>query len=505
MTDETQSRTPPQRLDYQRRRQWVINLLRRLKQRRGGLLIAAIILALVGILAAVYARSSGWSAWVSGIAFILAGLGAGGALLITMRVLGKESAEDGIELSQDEKRAERDAKRARILVLWCLLCGTAALVLYSLGQTAPSGRARFLLFAVLALEGAAGFAFGALAGFLFGIPRSLRGQQPEPKPQPPAQTNPTPNPTAAPGSATPSTALQPATASSGADYASNTNLEEISDWLTKIIVGFGLINLREIPGKLRGLAAYFSSLWSCGPGCVPIPDSVSLAILIYFSVCGFFLAYLLTRLILPAAFRRAESSAAEKELVQAKQAKVQVKEALSDAGALSGQVKDALQQARESVSIAVEARQRVNELLAKPSFPFTVQARALINKGSESDLTYALSLLDEAIASDPKAFIAYLEKGRALRRLAKLKNEDTQLLQQALEAATRSRELAPPDYYPAFYNMACYKALLGMPVAEVAADLKRAIEINPKLKAGVPQDDDLKSVLDKPEIQALLS
>ena len=310
MTDETQSRTPPQRLDYQRRRQWVINLLRRLKQRRGGLLIAAIILALVGILAAVYARSSGWSAWVSGIAFILAGLGAGGALLITMRVLGKESAEDGIELSQDEKRAERDAKRARILVLWCLLCGTAALVLYSLGQTAPSGRARFLLFAVLALEGAAGFAFGALAGFLFGIPRSLRGQQPEPKPQPPAQTNPTPNPTAAPGSATPSTALQPATASSGADYASNTNLEEISDWLTKIIVGFGLINLREIPGKLRGLAAYFSSLWSCGPGCVPIPDSVSLAILIYFSVCGFFLAYLLTRLILPAAFRRAESSAA---------------------------------------------------------------------------------------------------------------------------------------------------------------------------------------------------
>ena len=176
-------------------------------------------------------------------------------------------------------------------------------------------------------------------------------------------------------------------------------------------------------------------------------------------------------------------------------------------------------EARESVSIAVrKRRQRVNEVrsaasgvaklkqeMSKPSFPFTVQARALINKGSESDLTYALSLLNEAIASDPKAYIAYLEKGRALRRLAKLKNRIPQLLQQALEAATRSRELAPPDYYPAFYNMACYKALLGMPVAEVAADLKRAIEINPKLKAGVPQDDDLKSVLDKPEIQALLS
>jgi len=41
-------------------------------------------------------------------------------------------------------------------------------------------------------------------------------------------------------------------------YSGNTNLEQISDWLTKILVGVGLTQLREIPGQVQRLATQCS-------------------------------------------------------------------------------------------------------------------------------------------------------------------------------------------------------------------------------------------------------
>src|SRR5215469_6559661 len=42
-------------------------------------------------------------------------------------------------------------------------------------------------------------------------------------------------------------------------YRPSTSLEQIADWLTKIIVGVGLTQLNHIPGKLDALAAYIAS------------------------------------------------------------------------------------------------------------------------------------------------------------------------------------------------------------------------------------------------------
>ena len=39
----------------------------------------------------------------------------------------------------------------------------------------------------------------------------------------------------------------------------NTNLTEISDWLTKIIVGLGLINLKQIPSLTKRAASLLAS------------------------------------------------------------------------------------------------------------------------------------------------------------------------------------------------------------------------------------------------------
>lgn len=85
----------------------------------------------------------------------------------------------------------------------------------------------------------------------------------------------------------------------------NTNLEQISDWLTKILVGVGLVQLGSIIDSVSRLADYVGA---------PLGDAAAgpafaLSVLVYFFVVGFLLAYLWTRLNLTGAFARAEASA----------------------------------------------------------------------------------------------------------------------------------------------------------------------------------------------------
>lgn len=134
---------------------------------------------------------------------------------------------------------------------------------------------------VLAVEmwSLATYAAGFGIGFLFGIPRVLQSDNP---------------------------------GAAGGSYIQrvNTNLEQISDWLTKIIVGLGLVQLQQLPGFLKGI-----SLWAAAS--LPLGRDTSLtqvaafatAFLVYFVVTGFLAGYLLTRLYLAGAFRRADQPA----------------------------------------------------------------------------------------------------------------------------------------------------------------------------------------------------
>jgi hypothetical protein len=85
----------------------------------------------------------------------------------------------------------------------------------------------------------------------------------------------------------------------------NTNLVEISDWLTKILVGVGLIQLKSIPPYARGLAELVAGQSG--------DLSFALALMIYFSTLGFLFGYLSTRLFLAGAFSRAERGDLERE------------------------------------------------------------------------------------------------------------------------------------------------------------------------------------------------
>src|SRR5437899_2262380 len=111
----------------------------------------------------------------------------------------------------------------------------------------------FRTFAICVLIAAAALAAGLFLGFLFGIPKAA--QEP-PTSQSGTQTQ------AGQLASTPNATV---TAQAKARLKANTNLVEISDWLTKMIVGVGLYQLSKLPGKLKLLADYFATVGPPSP------------------------------------------------------------------------------------------------------------------------------------------------------------------------------------------------------------------------------------------------
>jgi len=166
-----------------------------------------------------------------------------------------------------------------------LIGGSAVIILFSASAT---GMSRFLATASVGLLVAgASLMVGGLLGFLFGIPRSLQGS----------------DTSSAPSSG------KGQRGNTGDDqagsYGANTNLEQISDWLTKILVGVGLTQLTVLAERLRALALFLSP----GFGTLPRPDVIAIAVVLYFAISGFLFGYLWTRLFLGAALREADVAA----------------------------------------------------------------------------------------------------------------------------------------------------------------------------------------------------
>jgi hypothetical protein len=150
--------------------------------------------------------------------------------------------------------------------------GSFGLILYA--WSVPDHRIR--LIGTLGLIGGASALFGGLVGFLFGIPR---------------------------------TATQSTDVNNNIDktaktsrYNANTNLEQISDWLTKILVGAGLTQITEIPRFFTRLAQYLKAHISHPQ----LDEGIILVLIVYFLICGFLFGYLLTRMYLATVFSNAD-------------------------------------------------------------------------------------------------------------------------------------------------------------------------------------------------------
>lgn len=106
--------------------------------------------------------------------------------------------------------------------LWSIpfigILGAGIILIYA--SQVPSGVRWSVLGTALVIGGSAYFT-GGFVGFLFGVPRTVQGS---------------------------------ARSKRDTQFQGNTNLEQVSDWLTKIIVGIGLVQIGHIVPALSKLA-----------------------------------------------------------------------------------------------------------------------------------------------------------------------------------------------------------------------------------------------------------
>jgi hypothetical protein len=143
----------------------------------------------------------------------------------------------------------------------------AAVLLVAYGISIPSTS----LLVVELLLATAALTLGGVAGFLFGIPRATTQQQRD---------------TATTKGETETAAVQVV-----GGYEPSNNLEQVADWLTKILVGIGLVELRKVRDALATLGDVIAKQFA-----FPAVDVVSQLVFVSFLAVGFLGSFLWTRI-----------------------------------------------------------------------------------------------------------------------------------------------------------------------------------------------------------------
>jgi hypothetical protein len=133
--------------------------------------------------------------------------------------------------------------------------GIGVILVYT--SQVPSG-VRWSVFGTALAIGSSAYFTGGIVGFLFGVPRTVQGT----------------------------------TLSKGiTQYRGNTNLEQVSDWLTKIIVGIGLVQIGHIVPAL----SKFAESVKAPLGGLPSSAAFGLGLTISYTLLGFFYFYFWSR------------------------------------------------------------------------------------------------------------------------------------------------------------------------------------------------------------------
>ena len=147
---------------------------------------------------------------------------------------------------------------------WSPALGGLTVFLYAAARDSSASSFLSVLAVGLAIAAAASV-LGAFVGFLFGLPRTVDG----------------------------GTVSADGTSPPRGGMASNTNLEEISDWLTKILVGIGLVQLGAFVTQLSRVGNSLAPGLGGGEGA----DAFAVCLIVYCMIDGFLLGYLWTRIV----------------------------------------------------------------------------------------------------------------------------------------------------------------------------------------------------------------
>jgi hypothetical protein len=328
-------------------------------------------------------------------------------------------------------------------------------------------------YGILTVAALACFIVGAGLGFLFGIPKIAQARD-----------------SAGSGSA-----------EDGDIPRDNTNLEQISDWFVKLLIGAGLVQMNEVKKALESLARSLArSLLSAQPAGVPAapgaPDSFfypfCLFLIIFFTSLGFLAGYLITRLWLPL---------------------VIVKSGL--AMKLFKSVDDDLQ------AIKMKMAKTVQDLKTRQSENLKTLQECLLALqdaiGAEEAGRPDTSVTQRAIQLSldcQKLFPTNRFLGICMGRLAKARGDldrAVEILQQFSDAYAHDRAKAglplDKDYAAFFFNKACYENLMarkaGTPVAAETArnrswdDLRKFLQYDSATKQTDLADPDLEGLFNE--------
>lgn len=231
------------------------------------------------------------------------------------------------------------------------------------------------ILALSLMVAAASTLVGGLLGFLFGVPRAANDNSDRDGASPPSPTR--------------------------ARYRANTNLEQISDWLTKILVGVGLIQL----ASLRRVGGDLVEAVSPALGTGPASKVYAAALMIYFSILGFLAAWLLTRLYLAPALSDTERAlevlvAAESEQnagnqEQARQLRQEAVRILAEAQHLPRRYESLRQQLAPGSSRTLEMESVVSAARrsADSGLWTADQIRAMYDEGTDGERVFALGIM----------------------------------------------------------------------------------------------------------------
>ncbi len=182
--------------------------------------------------------------------------------------MADDDAGKGVGVAERAEHMEgRKESVPRPLLGFCGL-GVIPVVLYAMGGEVSVYRLISMgLFGI-----GASLSLGAFVGALFGVPKRL----------------------------------QDVGRASEAAYASNSNLEQISDWLTKILVGVSLTQVPALSGVIQSAGSHLAN----GAG-APNASAFFSVLTLYYVFTGFFIGYLWTSFTL-----RARLEATERGLVE---------------------------------------------------------------------------------------------------------------------------------------------------------------------------------------------
>ena len=403
----------------------------------------------------------------------------------------------GQRLQSVFKRPTIDA----VLMLSLLLLALGGL--FAVARSLPGGMVRALgiLWCLSCLI------VGILAGFLFAIPRvshSLRLDE---------KTN-------KKGQETQESSGKTRESREPVGLGINTNLEEISDWLTKILVGIGLVEAKTLKQYLGSAGRYIGG--SLGPN----GNVIAVGLVIFFLCIGFLSGFLATRLFISPSLRRADAETggmieAERVAQEAKDKSDATPELYDVLDAAYSTLKD-FSERRRSAEFAAKVK-----AIEKAAERTPTDQRALDKAEVDQKPDAAKPVLPPQLAySYLQEFNKYYDqpRWRLNRRLHMLMANfysDTGDNSGALRVISRfiesKRQAEEFDIHLAagLFNRACYHGRIALlttdPVERekqmvaLLSDLREDIKICPSDAEEARQDDDLAPWIEKdPRVAQLL-